>query len=138
MQTFGHPTAEATSINNSGDVVGVYWNDFVYRAFIYSKGVFTEITDNYKSQYSKALDINDQGQIVGFIQLPPDASCKCGDYWQAHAFVYQNGTLTNLNTLLTPDQDWHLQYATAINNNGQIVGKGYHHGRERAFLITLN
>jgi uncharacterized membrane protein len=138
MQTFGGASAVAYSVNNHGDVVGVYWNGFVYRAFIYSKGVFTEITDDYSSQYSNALDINDQGQIVGSIQLPPDSTCRsCNDYWQAHAFVYRNGTLTDLNTLL-PDQGWYLQYANAINNNGQIVGKGFHHGQERAFLLTLD
>ena len=123
MRTFGGASAVAYSVNNHGDVVGVYWNGSVYRAFIYSKGVFTEITDDYSSQYSRAVDINDQGQIVGSIQLPPDSSCRsCNDYWQAHAFVYRNGTLTDLNTLL-PDQGWYLQYANAINNNGQIVGE---------------
>jgi uncharacterized membrane protein len=138
MRPFGDASTVASSINNHGDVVGVYWNDFVYRAFIYSEGVFAEIADDYSSQYSNALDINDQGQIVGFMQLPPDRSCRsCGDYWVAHAFVYRNGTLTDLNSLI-PGQGWHLQYATAINNNGQIVGKGYHHGQERAFLLTLD
>ncbi len=137
IQNFGGATAVARNINNRGDVVGEYWNDFVYRAFIYSQGVFMELKDDH-SQYSKALDINDKGQVVGFLMLPPDSSCRsCGDYWQAHAFLYSNGTITDLNSLF-PGQEWQIQYAQAINNNGQIVGKGLHRGQDRAFLITLD
>jgi uncharacterized membrane protein len=137
MQSFGGASAVARSINNHGDVVGEYWNGTVYRAFIYSQAVFTELKDDH-SQYSRATDINDNGQVVGFLQLPPDRSCQsCNDYWQAHAFLYSNGTLTDLNTLF-PGQEWQIQYAEAINNHGQIVGKGLHRGQDRAFLITLD
>ena len=62
---------------------------------------------------------------------------RCITSTSAHAFLYRNGALTDLNTLL-PDHKWELQYANAINNKGQIVGTGWHNGRQRAFLLSLN
>jgi probable HAF family extracellular repeat protein len=41
-----------------------------------------------------------------------------------------------LNTLIPEDADWNLEEASGINDHGQIVGYGLHHGQERAFLLT--
>lgn len=53
-----------------------------------------------------------------------------------HAFVYSGGKMQDLNDLIPKDADWILEEAHGINDRGQIVGKGLHFGRERAFLLT--
>ena len=42
----------------------------------------------------------------------------------------------DLNDLLVEPDDWYLGVATAINDAGQVVGIGTHHGLHRSFLLT--
>jgi uncharacterized membrane protein len=132
----GGTSGAARGINNHGDVVGDYWNGFAIRAFVYANGIFTTITDDH-SLDSVPFDINDAGQVVGEILVVPDDSCRyCfGDYRQ-HAFIYQNGQLTDLNSLLPSSSDWELSLATAINEQGHITGYGLHNGQTRGFLMS--
>ena len=57
---------------------------------------------------TEAYGINNAGQIVG---LSKDSNGF------EHAFLYENGSMINLNTL-----GWSWTMATAINDKGQIVG----------------
>ena len=54
------------------------------------------------------------------------------------AFVYQNGQLTDLNTLIQPDSSVHLQLANDINDAGEIVGfaRDLNTGATVAFLAV--
>jgi probable HAF family extracellular repeat protein len=54
----------------------------------------------------------------------------------AAAFRWASGVMTDLNTLLVPGQNWRLDAARAISDQGQIVGTGLHDGQPRAFLLT--
>ena len=56
------------------------------------------------------LDINNDGDIVATINRMP--------------YLYRDGTWTNVNTLLPAGTGFTLQFVTAINNNGWIVGAG--------------
>ena len=76
-----------------------------------------------------ALALNDLNQVVGWAGLGPGQ--------KASAFLWQEGRSIDLNTLISRESDWHLSRANAINNKGQIVGYGTHHGQTRAFLLTL-
>ena len=55
-----------------------------------------------------------------------------------HAFLYQHGVMTDLNSLLARAFfGCDPQYATAINDNGWIVGRGVNpSGQTDAFLLT--
>jgi probable HAF family extracellular repeat protein len=69
-----------------------------------------------------AHDINDSGQIVG---------------WSAgRAYIYEDGVVTDLNTLIPAGSGLTLYAATGINNAGQIVGYAFGGGRSHAFLLT--
>ncbi len=61
--------------------------------------------------------INDAGQVVGYIGTQ-------GSTW--HAAVWQNGTVTDLNTEYAGilPAGFTLNYASAIDNNGDIAGYG--------------
>ena len=73
---------------------------------------------------SSANGINDAGVVVGY----------SGNY----AFVYSNGTLTNLNTVTANlPVGFSLTSANAINLSGDIVGYGTNAaGQVQAFLLT--
>jgi probable HAF family extracellular repeat protein len=58
---------------------------------------------------AQANAINDNGVIVG-------------SGGNGHAFIYQNGTATDLNTLIAPGSAVTLVSANGINNQGDIVG----------------
>jgi probable HAF family extracellular repeat protein len=79
--------------------------------------------------FSKALSVNDRGQVVGQSSITADAAI--------HAFLYSDGQMQDLNSLLTPNSGWTLREATGINDAGQIVGFGAFNGSFfRAFLVT--
>jgi probable HAF family extracellular repeat protein len=79
---------------------------------------------------SEALGINNQGQIVG-------VSYGAG-FTNPRAFLWQNGVMTDLNTLIPPVSSLSLQAAQEINDLGEIVGQASDQstGKSPAFLLT--
>lgn len=77
-----------------------------------------------------ANDVNTSGHVVGYstTTLMPDNT-------GAHAFLFKNGTLFDLNDLVLPGSGVTLAVAWAINDAGQIVGSGLVGGEEHAFLL---
>ncbi len=73
-----------------------------------------------------ATGINASGQVVG-------SSRRSGP---ARAFVWSDGLMSDLNSLIPPDSGWVLRSAAAINDADQIVGWGLHNGADRGFLLT--
>ncbi len=74
--------------------------------------------------YSGAEGINALGQVVGYSDTSPanlTPGCLSG---ARHAVLYNNGTLTDLNLAIGAGTGWCLQYASAINDKGQIAGSG--------------
>jgi probable HAF family extracellular repeat protein len=77
---------------------------------------------------SRAYSINECGQIVGTAETTEGIK---------HAFLWQNSTMIDLNTLLASDSGWdYLEAAYDINNKGQIVGKGIIDEKEYGFIMT--
>jgi probable HAF family extracellular repeat protein len=123
----------ATAINNAGQVVG--WSLTNVRpgpthAFLWSPGsgmkdlgAFPYATNSY------ATGINNSGVVVGYVQNGPggppstDASVP-----HPSAFIYENGRMTDLNSLLPQPSNWYIVNASGINNEGVVVGIGYHNG----------
>src|SRR5207248_1011909 len=138
LMPFGSSESYARGINNAGQVVGEYYDvkRRASHAFIYNQGVFTDI-GNAESPETTTYGINDSGQIVGTTFVLEDNSCReCNDY-EPHAFFYENGVLTDLNTLLSPNSEWQVMEARSINNKGKVVGYGLIHGHYHAFLLQL-
>jgi probable HAF family extracellular repeat protein len=77
-------------------------------------------------QYSAAYGINDSGQVVG--------SSETSDWAVIQPFLYENGQMQDLNSLIPQDSGWSLNFAEAINTAGQIVGEGEINGQNHAFL----
>jgi probable HAF family extracellular repeat protein len=75
-----------------------------------------------------ASAINSAGEVVG----------QSG-FTNTRAFLYRDGTMMDLNTLLPPNSGWQLQKAIGINDSEQIVGIGMFQGEGgHAFLLNLN
>ena len=125
----GATSSQATGINKTGQVVGMFSTPGGAQAFLYSSGTMTSLGTGSGTQ-SWALGINDAGQVVGWIVTPS----RGGQV----AFVSSNGILVDLNSLLNATgAGWTLLEAKAINNNGQIAGYGYNPlGDLHAFLLT--
>jgi uncharacterized protein (TIGR03437 family) len=91
------------------------------------------------------MGINNASWVVGFSNDLSDFTLQLHAILYApestyRAFLYADGKVYDLNTLLTNPTGWHLAYATAINNAGQIAGTGIFQGpngpEQHAFLLT--
>ncbi len=102
---------DVTGINASQEIIG---NNGGSAFLLGSNGVSTNlgILPGYTSSFATAL--NDSGQVVGYSQK---GTGGLGGDLTNTAFLYSNGTLTDLGTLGGADS-----VATGINASGQIVG----------------
>jgi len=121
LGTLGWAHSLAYGINDNGQVVGrLAANDNqTWHAFLWNGGM-----QDLGGTQSTAYDINNAGLIVG----------ESG----GQAILWENGQMKNLNSLIDPNSGWVLQSARAINEKGQIVGKGSFNGQTRAFLLKPN
>jgi probable HAF family extracellular repeat protein len=126
LGTFGGLNSHATGINKSGEVIGHASLSSGYEhAFSALGAVMTDLGTLGGS--SCAYGINDSGAIVGY-SWPTN-----GD--NAHAFLYLDGTMIDLNALIPSSSGWQLLEAYGINSTGQIVGEGLWNGQSHAFLL---
>ena len=111
------------ALNNNGVIVG--FSDLTgddngdnpnFHAFVWTQpGPMHDLGTLHGDAISEALGINAQNQIVG-------VSFAAG-FSNPRAFIYQNGAMTDLNTL-APGSPLFLQVAQEINDEGVIVGQG--------------
>ncbi len=84
---------------------------------------------------SSAYDINDLNQVVGTSWLVT-ANTSLSDPAKYHAFLWENGQMSDLNDLVQLPADWVLTRATAINEYGDIVGVGLKGGIAHGFVLS--
>jgi hypothetical protein len=88
-----------------------------------------------------ARSINNHGDIVGYSFTPYGVGLN-GLPKMSRAFLRPGpgdplaGQMLDLNDLIPPDSGWLLHWASAINDNRQIVGTGTYNGLYRAYLLT--
>jgi probable HAF family extracellular repeat protein len=124
--------SDATAINDNGQVVGMAEtgpNDIGFgetHACTWINGTISDL-GTLGGWVSYAYDINQKGQIVG------SAAVMSTDM---AAFLYDGGKMVDLNTLIDPNSGWTLTEATAINDDGWIVGRGWNNvNGTSAFLL---
>src|ERR1017187_3466171 len=123
------------SINNQGQVVGASTltdksMPTESHAFLWTKetGKMRDLGTLSGDTASAGLGINDGGDVVG-------ASCDADG--NPRAYLWRNGVMTDLNTLVPAGSPLFLLFAGAINNRGEIAGWGVTEaGDVHAFLAT--
>ncbi len=136
----GGDDSSGSGINNNGDIVGevttivfdpdLDMEDYVPEGFLYSENNLTLLGD-LGANSSNAYAISDDGKIVGRSQLPNASGT---------AIIYQNGEMTDLSTLIDPNDPLYgqfiLNFAFDISDNGKfITGYGFLNGKATAFLL---
>jgi probable HAF family extracellular repeat protein len=121
----------ALNLNDQGEVVGQsdLAGDANFHAFRWSKATGIEDLGTLAGDVnSVALGINDNREIVG---LSLDAN------FDPHPYLWRNGVMTNLNSLIPANSPLLLLIACSINSSGEIVGLGVTNaGEVHGFLAT--
>jgi probable HAF family extracellular repeat protein len=117
--------AAVTAFNDHGQYTGYKTSG---QSYIYQNGSLTYLGSPDGFDAAMPYAINNSGQIVGALETGGTSF---------NAFIWSNGLLSNLNSDIEPSSGWTLQEATAINDNGQIVGYGLNpSGDVHGFLLT--
>jgi probable HAF family extracellular repeat protein len=127
--TLGYLWASANAINNRGEVVGGSWTTFEQysmHAFLWTQSGGMKDLGTLGGE-TTATSINESGHVVGYGDTAPQGP--------KHAFLYKDGSLIDLNSLIDPQSGWVLTQAADINDRGQIVGTGLFNGQERGFVL---
>ena len=122
--------------NNRGQIVGSVFvtpGGAVRYGALWQNGVLTNIGTLPGTMSAIATGINDRGQVVG--------SAWDSNFNWSHAFIYQDGVMTALDTLFPESSNLFPTMANKINERGQISGMALVHsgpdaGKLHAFLAT--
>ncbi len=128
----GHNGSIAYDINDSGQAVGYSSNSLAQQsqAVLWSNGQTTDL-GNLGGNISAAIGINNKGQVVGFGNTTGNGGLN-------HGFIWEDGKMADLNSLIPGYYRWFLQQVSGINDRGQIVGQGINRatGQNHAFLLN--
>ena len=161
LGSLGGDASYGYGINENGQVVGgsflAPYPDNTFHAFRWGGGMQDLGTGGWDS--STAYGMNDNGQVVGRVALNDNQTWNAilfggpilggtqSTAWDINndglivgesggqAMLWEDGQMKNLNSLIDPASGWTLQSARAINEKGQIVGKGSFNGATRAFML---
>jgi probable HAF family extracellular repeat protein len=127
LGTLGGDLSEALAINEAGLIVGRadFSPDSPYHhAVSWRNGAIKDLGVVDPCQNSTATAVNSTGDTIvgglGACTNDPD------DQNYFSAFLSQKGKpMVDLNSLVTPASDMHIEFATAINDRGEIVVSAY-------------
>ena len=132
--TIGGNPLGADEINDAGEIVGAADFSSVggssFDAYLWRKGVATDLGTVAGDCFSRALAINASGQIVG-----NSFSSAC-DFSFHHAFLWENGSLVDLNDVIPAGSSLQLVATNDINDHGEIAGEGVPPGVDPSNVFT--
>lgn len=135
LGTLGGNFGSAIWVNEAGEAVG--WatlkGDQSNHAFLWKEGVMNDLGTVEGNPCSIANGISENRQIVG----QSVQNCGCPNCGSALGWIWDNGgPVVDLNTLLLPDANVHVNEALNINERGEIAANGLlANGDLRAILL---
>jgi probable HAF family extracellular repeat protein len=110
----------AQAQNEGGQIVGFeYLDEVTFHATLWrSIGKITDLGTLGKDVCSYSIGINDATQVVG------QSSSNCDDFDNARAFLWEKGSMVNLNNLVPRGSTLRIQIPYTINNQGEIGANG--------------
>lgn len=117
----------AIALNDKGEAVG-----FAQHAALWKHiGELTDLGTVGGDPCSFAQGINDRSQVVG-----DSSPSDCVNYDTSRGFLWENGSIVDLNTLIPSNSPLYVIYAYTINNRGEIAVNGIDgNGSEQAALL---
>jgi probable HAF family extracellular repeat protein len=123
----GGKATGARAINNLGQIVGGGDDALgIKRPFVWQNGQLSALPVPDWSTLASAGDINDSGEIIGYYS----------DFTRSVPFLYDNGTMYDIRTLVDPDSGWDIYEINGINDNGVIIASGVRDGQSSALLLV--
>ena len=128
----GSPVSGAYALNERGDAVGYsllqFNGDYYYHPALFSGGAVTDLgLLGGPLNNSIGYDINNWGEAVGTEQRATGGST---------GFLFADGRLFDLNTLVDKPDGWTIISARAINDGHQIAGWGCKGSDCQALLLS--
>lgn len=122
----------AYDINDAGQAVGASSNSTIRQvhATLWSNGEVINLGTLGGNQ-GTAVAINNKGQVVGI-------DTTTGNGGVTHAFIWEDGKMADLNSLVINGSGWLLQQVSDINEKGQILGQGIKRGTGELHSFLLN
>ena len=129
--SFGGSSTAAFALNEAGEAVG-FGNlpgDTVFHAALWKRvGKITDLGTVVSGETNFAESINAKTQVVG---------AEYDSSGAPSAFLWENGSIADLNTLVLPASPLHLQFSFNINDHGEIAATSVDaSGNEHAVLLT--
>jgi probable HAF family extracellular repeat protein len=119
----GFPASVAVAINNAGLVAGYVTStnsSSTEHAAIFANGVITDLHPLVGGYESYANAVSDSGQVL-FTQEVLYTNSGFNYYYSTN-YLYSNGSVTNLNSLVNPASGWSGIAGSCFNHKGQILG----------------
>jgi probable HAF family extracellular repeat protein len=131
--SLGGQQSGAFAVNDAGKAVGFanLTGDTLYHAALWKRaGTITDLGVVGSDQCSYARSINAKGQVIG------NSVADCANNSGIRPFLWDDGSIFDLNTLIPPGSPLVLQFAQNINDRGEIVAFGVDaNGNGRAALL---
>jgi probable HAF family extracellular repeat protein len=115
--TIGGNPVSADALNDTGEIVGAaVFPNHPTDAYLWKNGQATDLGTVDGDGCSWAHAINSKGQVVG-------QSFAC-DVSTLHTFLWENGSMVDLNSLIPANSNLQLVDTRSINDRGEIAGIG--------------
>jgi probable HAF family extracellular repeat protein len=130
--TTGGKPITPDGITDAGEIVGAA--DFssnggsAFDAYLWKSGAATDLGHLQGDCFSRAISRNSVGEIVG-------NSFSCDGSFH-HAFLWANGSIIDLNTLIPANAPLQLVDMSFINDLGEIAGNGVPPGVDPSNVMT--